>query len=523
MGKLVNVTHNPYTKELQVLIDNNETGSFSEIKKYNGELFIYWCDKILDVIYDECNQDDFELIFCSTELECEIMKDYADKYSHCTKFSAKEHIYNLPIEARLQKLSSYMIDNGFNFAFKNNVFQTVVKNILFVVDEEFLSICGELEEIDVRNCFCEYKPKVVYSREYDNEYKRDVTIFLLNDYNKVNKYSDEYNKKTFFIVKDKQNRFIEKKNMSLIYECNEDDIFNVIFNCLKIYPLIDMLDGGLDAMDLGNSKIAYVLKSVYPCPIPLIDSDIVEKDCCVKILFSTENGKGYINPDELRFEYDPEGVIECNGSYVKGLNPGKVNMSIYRKGEYTRCANIDLCVITRNRVTELVMAKNITVGLKDKFRLDVTYYPVDADNIENMKWETTDTNIVSIGKDGLMTATGLGEVYISCNVDNVIAKCCITVKNHLCDIMLGTNNLDMMYGEEQVIEVKGSPDNCVDGDLLIDSLDRAIISVSSNKVKAIGEGRTKLIVHNKENTVKKEITVTVHRKKKGLLSKLFGF
>ena len=115
------------------------------------------------------------------------------------------------------------------------------------------------------------------------------------------------------------------------------------------------------------------------------------------------------------------------------------------------------------------------------------------------------------------------EMWHNIDVEGYQTITYLDAENHLCDIMLGTNNLDMMYGDEQVIEVKGSPDNCVDGYLLIDSLDRAIINVSSNRVKAIGEGRTKLIVHNKENTVKKEITVTVHRKKKGLLSKLFGF
>lgn len=65
----VELINNPYTQRLQILINGESVSVYSNLEKYMDEPFTYWCDRILQTIYEECNYGDFRLHFSSREEE----------------------------------------------------------------------------------------------------------------------------------------------------------------------------------------------------------------------------------------------------------------------------------------------------------------------------------------------------------------------------------------------------------------------------------------------------------------------
>lgn len=135
-----------------------------------------------------------------------------------------------------------------------------------------------------------------------------------------------------------------------------------------------------------------------------------------------------------------------------------------------------------------------------------------------------------------------GRCTIRCFAEQVSASCPCIVKPHLQSISVEEEELEMIYGQEKEIKINLKPENCIDDNVVISSMDMKTVNVVGRTLKAIGTGQTRVVIQNSQETVRKEITVTVltekeyrnrrkHRergagnqkeKKKGLLSKLFG-
>jgi len=62
MPSLVEIQYDPYRPNVSVLLNGKPPSAYSRLIQYSDEDLWKWADEILDVIYDELN-DDFQLIF----------------------------------------------------------------------------------------------------------------------------------------------------------------------------------------------------------------------------------------------------------------------------------------------------------------------------------------------------------------------------------------------------------------------------------------------------------------------------
>ena len=78
----VEIVYNPYRCKTDILIDGKTIANHSKLARYMSEPFSVWCNKILDLVFEETNEE-FSLTFISRDLEMEIMEQIANKFEQC--------------------------------------------------------------------------------------------------------------------------------------------------------------------------------------------------------------------------------------------------------------------------------------------------------------------------------------------------------------------------------------------------------------------------------------------------------
>lgn len=542
MATKVELINNPYRQQLRILINGAAVSVYSNLEKFMDEPFLYWCDRILDAIYEECNGGDFSLHFCSREEELRVMERLARDCPHCVQYSAGPLMRPASLLDRIKGLNQLVR------GVRESGYRRFRKNIIFVIPDALRRLERDLAELEVRNSFCQVDSSVVYCQDYGRRKTDADTVVLISDQPGIRNLAGRLNlEEGFGITVGTETRFREKAAGLFLYESTEQKLFDTIFECLLLSPLLEMFRACIDTMsaDVKNQcgEKLEELQSIELKVIPQPENTTIEAGRSSRIRFQSDM-EGYgIKNTQLHFSYSEKGIIRCNGLLVEGLRPGKATLYIHKEGEQSPCASVAYCVILRNRIEELRLEEDsLVIGEGDFVRLNVSYLPVDADNAGAIEWESDQETIAKVDSRGGVRGIARGRCTIRCFAEQVSASCPCIVKPHLQSISVEEEELEMIYGQEKEIKINLKPENCIDDNVVISSMDMKTVNVVGRTLKAIGTGQTRVVIQNSQETVRKEITVTVltekeyrnrrkHRergagnqkeKKKGLLSKLFG-
>lgn len=544
MDNKVELINNPYTQRLRILINGEAVSVYSNLEKYFNEPFSYWCERILNDIFEECNQAEFTLHFQSRDEERIVMEKIVSNYPHCNQYSSSSFIRKTSLIERMKVLS------GIIKQLDIREYKNIRKTAVFIIPESLQELEDDLLELEVRNCFCQIDTAVTYLKEFQNKKMNFDVLFLILEQGMQEEYIKKHQiREGFVIVLGDRNRFCNKINDVFVYESSKEDIFQTIFECLAFLPLAQAFYECISSIPVyvknKYKKKFDELESIDWQVIPKLENTTIELGKSSRIQFETDMIGYTIKGTQLRYSYTPDGIISCNGMLVEGKKVGKATLHIYKEGEQLPCANVDYRVILRNRITELHMEeKRIEIGEGDRMNLSYSYYPPNADNTDKIEWHSDNTDIAVVDNKGRVTAKGIGKCILRCFAEQVSASCDCVVKPHLKKITLESRELDMIYGGEYTLNVQLFPENCIDDTLKIASMNMQIANVVGRTIKAVGMGNTRIVIQNKEETVCEEIQVNVYsekdykkltkqkeknlqlessgEKKKGLFSKLFG-
>lgn len=505
----VDIINNPYEQKLRILINSEPISVYSNLEKFMDEPFDYWCDKILPAVYEECNGSDYVLSFSSREEEIEIMEVIAAQYPHCRQFSAVPLLRATPLAERLKEL------NNLVKSVRRTGYHVLSKSVLFVIPESMRTYLTDLIELDVKNSFCSILPEAMLYQDYIRLHPAaDITILLTDG-----KTADEVPRrlgtvKGFCVILGDETGFRCKQQDMFVYMATENDLFSVIFKCLLLSPLMMMFRTCISSLSSdivkANEDMIAVLQSVTYRIIPVPESRNIEVGRSVRIGFQTDI-KGYeIKGTDLQYSYSKPGIIKCNGMQVEGLKAGNVTLYITRQGEQKPCTSVDYSVVLRNRITDLKLDEDsIILGLGDRKSLKYTFFPIDADNENTIEWESDDRNVVSVDEHGSLYALKVGECTIRCYAEQVSAACHCRVKPYLQSISVDEENIELLYGQSKELKVLLSPENSINDTLIITSKDMRIVNVIGRTLHAVGYGSTRIVVQNEDESVGKEILVSV--------------
>ena len=505
---LVKIVNNSYTQRCSISFNGVSLSEYSSLRKYIDEPFHYWCDKILDKIYDECNNKNFILNFISRQEELNIMYVLANNYSFCKNITCSQTEINTPLQKRLYNLNEFIRNNNISI-------DIIKRQCLFVIDKEYLHIKESLLNLNVKNSFCLFESNVIFSDQLNrNNHSSDIVFYITSSTSSNKDFIARY---TYILNLDnniKDTGFQNKENNIYFYTCNEENLFTTIFECLLLNPLLDVFRECLHFLPNSFYKNPYIsqLTSIFYKITPELESDIITLDRSVRIKFHSHSP---VNINDLVFSYNKPDIIHCNGMIIEGLHIGEVSMYIRRRDELDPFAKLKLTVIKTNKITSLSFRDDeIIVGEGDTYPVGINFYPKDADNQDKIIFKSDNTSIAQIDQDGQLHANSIGSCTILCIAEQISSRCLCIVKPYLQKIEPEFTEIDLVHNKDPfILKAYTFPEDCIDDYLIFSSLDVRIVNTIRNKIIPREIGTTKVIIQNQGKNIRAEVIVNVMNEK----------
>lgn len=134
--------------------------------------------------------------------------------------------------------------------------------------------------------------------------------------------------------------------------------------------------------------------------------------------------------------------------------------------------------------------------------LKAVYEPKNATNTK-LKWSTSDRSVATVDENGVVTLLKEDTVWISVeptfNPNNIIARCCINIrKNPITDIQTDVSKLDLIVGEQYVVQTTITPVDATDPTLKWASDNLGVAKVEGGVITAVAPGHANITVANGE-------------------------
>lgn len=150
-----------------------------------------------------------------------------------------------------------------------------------------------------------------------------------------------------------------------------------------------------------------------------------------------------------------------------------------------------LLFVNKVRITSISLNKHnlsLIVGKSDK--LEVSIVPLDA--TDEVIWESSDTNIVSITNNGLVVGKSIGNAIITAKTKNgkVSDRCAIKVLNNEADeLNFLEENVEITVNESKKLNITISPQE-LEKEIIWTSSDESVVLVNNGEITGVKRGQT---------------------------------
>lgn len=526
MPRLIEIEYNPYIPQLQIIIEGLQPPEFSRLTQYSDEDIWQWAHEVVDTIYAEV-RDDFILSFTGTEQDAAVIRFVCEKCKTCVGFKHNNFQISDSLPTRMGKLNQLIKKTGIT------IYEKTVIDATFLIPPAQQQYLEDIMSIDINNLFCAVRVSTIgLKSQYDDNCNSILFVLCENAENGV-KYLEKMTlqKPAFLLVLGSSSRVLAITKDSWIIETTQEKLFDTIFDCFIQMPLVSAFRKCVRSIRCGN-KIAKELKlisSTEPIISITIDKEI-EVGKSTRVIITQEPAGGTI--PKLIYKVRNQQIASCDGLSVYGLAEGNCVLEVYKSGSKQPFFTKNIRVYKRNRITQLILSDDtLLLGVAERKRIALDYYPADADNSNEITWRSTDDKIVSIDSSGNIFAIASGSCRIICTAENVSAQCLCTVKPYLEDLVFDFptdehGNILMVPLQELVINAERIPSDCIDGELTISSTNSDIVNVTNSTLYAKNRGEATITIKNSSARISRSFNVVVsrlqHQKKKiGFFSKFF--
>lgn len=523
MPNVIQVQYNPYIPRLSVLVNGKQPSEFSQLIQYTDEDIWQWGPSFLDTLYSEL-RDDFYISFIGSEQDANVIRFLCAKHEHCRGVQATEFSVTDSLQVRMKKLNQHI---------KSEQIMTYCRSVVdavFMLSANTQSYMEDISDLDINNLFCSVRVSTIGIQKNYEEKENSFLFFLvdgakdnLNFLNFFEKWALSH--PAFVIVLGSENELKDVTASHWIYATTEDRLFDTIFACFLQMPLLLAFRQCIQS--LSKSKPSRQLKKIA-CVEPMIDVDVegtIEAGKSVKISISLDPPGKQI-PD-LIYKVRNQKIASCDGMCVYGLQEGTSVLEVYRSGEKSPFFEKEISVYKRNRIVRLILSDdNLVLGLNDRKVISCDYAPKDADNVNDIRWRSSDPSVVKVDGRGRMIASGLGQCRIICTAENAAAQCLCTVKPYLSnisvDVPLEENILRLEPMDEYQLSIDTSPKDCIDDKIVVETSDYNVVNVVNYTLYAKNCGNAVITVRNINGRISQTFSVVVAKQKVGFLKKIFG-
>ena len=206
---------------------------------------------------------------------------------------------------------------------------------------------------------------------------------------------------------------------------------------------------------------------------------------------------------EVSWKSDNPTVAAVSSSgVITGVGPGKTNVHVLSSSNPELCGTCEVSVVTP--VAGITLSKSsleLFVG-EGNGSVSATVKPSDATN-KALDWESSDPSVASVA-EGESNTVVITPVKASSKAVNVIARsvddtsvtatCVVTVKQHVKNLTLSKDFVEMYVGDNESIEVTISPDDATGKSVEWTSSDKSVVSVSDGRLTALKAGEATVTV-----------------------------
>ena len=161
-------------------------------------------------------------------------------------------------------------------------------------------------------------------------------------------------------------------------------------------------------------------------------------------------------------------------------------------------------------VSSVTINKNvIEMKVGDTETLTVTVAPSNATDKE-VFWTSSNSDVVDVDTEGLITAKGVGKATITAEVGGVKAKCSVEVTPSYIEVSslkLDKSEVSLRVAETVTLKATVNPDDATDKTVTWSSSDETIAIVSNGVVIAKKIGKTVVIAQAGNKTATCQVTV----------------
>lgn len=520
MPNVVQVKYNPYIPRLSILVDGKQPSEFSQLVQYSDEDIWQWGPSFLDTLYSELRTD-FYIFFIGREQDAQVIRCLCAKHEHCKGFQAKDLPISEPLQSRMKSLNQYIK------AERVTAYQRSIIDAVFMLPTSMQKYMEDVTSLDVNNLFCSVRVSTIGVRSNYEEQENSI-LFLLTDeasagLDSLCGYS--LHRPAFVIKIGSKNALIDVTDSHWTYEATEDKLFETIFSCLLQMPLLLAFRRCLQSQ--SGTQVSRQIQRMG-CVEPIVDvsvADVIEVGKSAQISVSLDPPSG--QPPDLIYKVRNQKIASCDRLCVFGLQEGNSVLEVYLSGEKSPFFTQEIKIYKRNRITRIILSDDVLVlGLKDKKLLSCDYAPKDADNTNDIAWQSSDPTVVKVDGRGHLVAVGLGQCRIICTAENVSAQCLCTVKPYLsnisAEIPLEEGALRLAPLDEYELTIGTAPKDCIDDKIIVETSDYNVVNVVNYTLYAKNCGNAVITIRNISGRISQAFSVVVAKKKVGFFKKLFG-
>ncbi len=535
MGNSVKLTYNPYRNESKITINEQTVSPYGEIANYLKEPFAKWYMKILDVIARELN-DDFSLTFSSGYVETLIMRGIAEKNENCIEFKEKPFSFNASIYERAEQLSEEL----YNIGFSTESAPTCNCKI-WVPNEEINSyISNKFSESDLFDKTGQGEYKIRNPQFYNVICKIKVlTDEYTPDENEINITINGGEQSNSNIARNGINVMI---NAGFQSSCNviSDSEYQLNTTAEKIFESIISFVGYvfvnpcfIQAMSyFKNNANTYTEEKVKMLDAiePIIKVEFkassmeIGQSCPIKISAIPKKADlpefdiKVSNPSVLRHE---NGAITACGS-------GNSLIEVCLKGTIEPIFQTNVTVVKLNRIQNIdINNSHVIMGVGDTQRIEFSYTPKDAMDSNEIRFISSDTNVVEVDDTGQIKTLNPGTCRIEVSTSQVQSYCEIEVKPRADKIELSDERLMLLVGQEKELIYSVWPLDAIDKNVEVKISDESILSYDGRNVKGKSFGHASITFYNPQSgqsaTCQVEVKSTLTEKNKVNPLKILSF
>ena len=180
-----------------------------------------------------------------------------------------------------------------------------------------------------------------------------------------------------------------------------------------------------------------------------------------------------------------------------------------------------ICRIGIRQLSEgiTIEPEEIEIYTGETSQLNATLFPENTSD-KTLKWESSNTSIVTVDQTGLIRAIKAGSATISVTSTdggNHSATCTVTVKQHVTSVSISPSSLSLHNGQTSTLNATVLPSDATDKTLSWKSSDVSVATVDdSGNVTGIGRGRTTVTATSRDGELESKCEVEVRQLAEGI-------